>query len=98
MGKKVMIVLLSLVISVYASPVAGMGSAGSRGTETASSGKAVPLSDSEISHYQQMQSRAQAKELLCVQGGGPVTDEQALLIMAIAAVAIVVLVGSFSTR
>ena len=89
MGKKVMIVLLSLVISAYASPVVGMGTAGSKGTETASSGKAVALSDSEISHYQQMQSMAEAKGLLCFQGGGPLTDEEALVVIVIAAAAMV---------
>ena len=98
MGKKVMIVLLSLVISAYASPVVGMGTARSNGTETASSGKAVPLSDSEISHYQQRQSMAEAKGLLCVQGGGPLTDEQALVIIAVAAAAIVAVALWVSAR
>ena len=97
MSKKVMIFLLSLVISAYASPVAGMGSAGSKGTDTESSSKAVPLSSSEISRYQQMQSIAQAKGLLSLQGGGPITDKQALVVMAIAAatfVAVAIVVGA----
>ena len=89
MSKKVMIFLLSLVISAYASPVVGMGSSASRGTQTASSGKAIPLSTSEISHYQQMQAMAEAKGLLSLQGGGPVTDEMAMVIIAVAAAAIV---------
>ena len=98
MGKKVMIFLLSLVISAYASPVAGMGSAGSRGTQTASSSKAVPLSTSEISHYQQMQSMAEAKGLLSLQGGGPVTDEMAMVVIAVAAAAIVGVAIAVSSR
>ena len=98
MGKKVMIFLLSLVISAYASPVLGMGTAGSRGTQTASSGKAVALSTSEISHYQQMQAMAKAKGLLSLQGGGPVTDETAIVVIAVAAVAIAAVVIVVSTR
>ena len=98
MSKKVMILLLSLVISAYASPVAGMGSAGSKGTETESSSKAVALSSSEISHYQQMQSMAEAKGLLCVQGGGPLTDEQTLVIIVVAAAAIVAVAIAVGAR
>ena len=89
MGKRVMIFLLSLAISAFASPVVGMVSPRSKGAETVSSSKAVPLSASEISHYQQMQSRAEAKELLSLEGGGPVTNEMALVFFAIAAAVVV---------
>lgn len=75
MNKKVMVVLLSVVILACTSSVMGMVSSWSKSAQSPSSCEAVPLSAAEINHYQQMQSAAQAKELLSLQGGGPPDPE-----------------------
>jgi len=97
MGRKVVIFLVSLAVLTYAIPVTATDSVGTDGPQTVSNGKAVPLSASAISHYQQMQSLAQAKGLLALHGGSPVTDDQALLVFLIAAAAIAGLTIAFAT-
>ena len=88
MGRKVVILLVSLAVLTYAVPLTAMGSAETDGTQRLSDAKAVLLSAAEISHYQQMQSLAQAKGLLLLHGGGPLTNDQALVVFIIAAAVI----------
>ena len=76
MNEKVMVVLLSVAILACTSPVMGMVSSSSTSAQTGSSCRAVPLSASEMSHYQQMQSAAQAKDLLSLRGGSGPEDPE----------------------
>jgi len=95
MSKKVLVLALSLVILASACPVAAMVSASAKRAKIESSCEAVPLSASEITHYQQMQSTAEAKGLLLLQGGNVTTSDWVFYSIAVAfCVGIGILVGT----